>query len=292
MVLANHFVWDPSRELIRIPGLDYPIVWYGLFFALGFWFAYLFMRRQVSYLMTGEMGRPVKAATSYMDRLLCYTIAGALIGARLAEVFFYDWPYYSLYPGEILKVWRGGLASHGGAVGVVLALLFFYWRRGREERTISFWKLLDLVLVAAMLTATCIRIGNFFNQEILGVPSQLPWAILFLHPVGGGAPVPRHPVQLYESAFYLLTFIGLCLLRRLDWVRLRDGLTSGITFTWLFLFRFAVEFVKEEQSALMQSESWLVMGQILSIPFILFGVALMIWAIRRRSSLSSKDVPS
>jgi phosphatidylglycerol---prolipoprotein diacylglyceryl transferase len=280
MILA-HLIWDPSREFIRIPGLDYPIVWYGLLFALGFWLAYLFMRRQISYEMTGERGKPTKAATVYMDRLLCFAIAGALIGARLAEVLFYDWPYYSLHPGEILKIWRGGLASHGGVTGVILAVVIFYWQRGRVERRISFWKLLDLLIVATMLVATCIRMGNFFNQEILGRPTDLPWAVLFLHPVGGAAVVPRHPVQLYESAFYILTFIGLCWLRRRNWARGRDGLTAGIAFTWLFLFRIGIEFFKEEQSALMQEGSLLVMGQILSLPFVLFGLGLIIWSARR-----------
>lgn len=285
-ILAEHWIWDPSREFVRIPGLDYPVVWYGLFFACGFWLAYLYMRRQVSYQLTGERGRPVKAATSYTDRLLCFAIAGTIIGARLAEVFFYDWPYYSAHPEEIVKVWRGGLASHGGVIGVILSLLLFYWWRGRKEVRISFWKMLDLLVIATMLIATCIRIGNFFNQEILGTASDLPWAVVFAHPVGGLPPIARHPVQLYEATFYLLTFIGLSLVRRLHWVAARDGLVSGIAFIWLFLFRFFVEFLKEEQSMLMGEGNTLVMGQYLSLPFILFGVALVGWTLLKSRSSS------
>ncbi len=210
------------------------------------------------------------------DRALMAVGLGAIVGARLGDVFFYQeaatWWHDPL---SILYVWEGGLASHGGAVGILLALALLARRLQREKFGVyTFLALLDRVVPCVALAGACIRIGNFFNQEILGTPSNLPWAVLFLHPADGGAVVPRHPVQLYESFAYLALFGLLFTL----WIKRpsfrREGLCSGLFLVLLFGFRFLIEFVKVEQSEYTLIP-WLTMGQILSLPFLLLGLYLL-----------------
>lgn len=270
-----YITWDPPRAFWTVPIIDYPLVWYGLFFALGFLFAYLVMRQMVTRKLEGRK----REATLYTDCLLWFSVVGVLVGARLAEVFFYDWSYYRENPIEIFKIWKGGLASHGGAIGVTLALLLFYLTYGRRHSTITPLQLLDMVVIPTALLAAFIRIGNFFNQEILGTPTDLPWAVLFLHPLGGEEVVPRHPAQLYEAVFYFFTFFALYLLYRLHSVRLRSGLTFGIALIWIFSFRFLIEQVKERQEA--ASLTSLHMGQLLSLPFIIAGIATLLYSLLR-----------
>jgi len=282
---VTHFVWDPPREFWTIPVIDYPLVWYGLFFAVGFLAAYLVMRR----LVFRESQLEGKEVALYTDRLLWFAIIGVLAGARIAEVVFYDWPYYREYPIEIFKIWKGGLASHGGVAGVILSVTLFQLTFGRKKSTIGFLHLLDMLVVPTVLLGAFIRMGNFFNQEILGTPSDLPWAIVFAHPLGGGAVVPRHPVQLYAAAFYLVTFVALYLVRRTSF-RERRGFTLGLCFVWVFTFRFLLEFIKERQEVAPIDPGTFNMGQTLSIPFILLGVALLL--ISTFSTKKQKKIPT
>lgn len=214
------------------------------------------------------------------DRLTWFVVIGTIVGARLGHVLFYDWDRYQHHPLDILKVWEGGLASHGGALGVMLAL-YIYQRSIRSRfPELTFITLLDIIVVPTALVAVFIRIGNFFNQEILGTPSQVPWAVIFGHPADGSAPEPRHPAQLYEGAFYLITFIILAIWWHLKAEKLRPGLLSGTFFILVFGSRFLLEFWKEHQCTLID-ESCFQMGQYLSLPFVLLGVYLIYHAIKK-----------
>lgn len=270
-----HIIWDPPREFWTLPVIGYPLVWYGLFFALGFFLAYLVMR----HLVRRESQMEKREVVLYTDRLLWFAIIGVLGGARLAEVFFYDWPYYRENLVEIFKIWKGGLASHGGVAGVILSVLLFQWTYGRRKSSIGLLQLLDMLVIPTTLLAVFIRMGNFFNQEILGTPTDLPWAMIFPNPLGGGAVVPRHPVQLYAAGFYLFTFFALYFLRRKEAIRLRPGFTLSLSFVWIFSFRFLLEFIKERQEVAPLDEAALHMGQLLSIPFIALGAMLLIWSV-------------
>lgn len=167
-------------------------------------------------------------------------------------------------------MWQGGLASHGGAVGILIAL----WLFSRSTK-IPFLRSVDFAVVPTALAAVCIRIGNFFNQEILGIPTGLPWGVIFGHPADGGPLVPRHPAQLYEALWYSCVFIALFLYARAHPHYERKGRLTGLFLILVFGFRFLIEFLKVEQSVSLSAASCLTMGQWLSIPFVLLGVYLL-----------------
>lgn len=257
-----------------LPLLGRPILWYGALFALGFFIGYcifnLLVRRDFK-------EKEAKAqAKRLSERALLALGLGAIVGARLGDVFFYqDASLWLDNPFSILYVWEGGLASHGGAFGILVGLGILVRRLRKDGHTnYSFFSLLDRVVPCVAIAGCFIRIGNFINQEILGTPTSLPWGVLFLRPADGGPIVPRHPVQLYESFAYLALFF---LLYRLFTTRSsfrREGLCTGLFLTLLFGFRFLIEFFKVEQSD--YSLSFFTMGQLLSIPFFLFGLYLLL----------------
>lgn len=208
------------------------------------------------------------------DRLTWFVVIGTIIGARLGHVFFYDWPRYQHNPIEVFKVWEGGLASHGGTIGVILALFLYQRSIKFSFPEFTFLSLLDILCVPTAMTAVWIRIGNFMNQEIVGPVTSVPWAIVFGSPMEGPGGFPRHPTQLYEALAYLVIF---CILYTL-WRKKRDILPSGTLFglfmVLVFGSRFLIEFVKTPTS-LMMDESLLLTGQYLSIPFIAIGALLL-----------------
>jgi len=259
-----YFIWDPHPGMFdfQIPLLHRPILWYGFFFALGFLMGY----RVLLQLLKRHFHRESRQLA---ELLTFYVLVGAVVGARLGDVLFYqDWRQVVQHPLSIVAIWEGGLASHGGAVGILVALWLL-----SKKRKLSFWTLLDFTVIPASLGAVCIRIGNFFNQEILGTPSDLPWAVLFLHPADGSALVPRHPVQLYESLGYLLAF-GVLLLYWRKHKGPLQGRLSGLFLMLVFGLRFFLEWVKLEQSVYLSQGGWLTMGQWLSLPFFLLGAYL------------------
>lgn len=215
------------------------------------------------------------------DRLTWFVIAGTIIGARLGHVFFYDWPLYREHPEEIVKIWQGGLASHGGVIGILIALFFYvrYIRSSFPEFT--FLSITDRLVIPSALAVVFIRIGNFFNQEILGTPTEKPWGIIFGHPADGSRPTPRHPVQLYEALAYLAMFFILLAFWQKKGDRLKKGFLTGLCFVLAFSARFILEFFKETQGMLFDETS-IQTGQLLSLPFILLGL----WLMFRRSKNS------
>lgn len=347
------FYWDPRPELFIMPFTHWPILWYGVLFALGFILGLpifvgvlqrFFLQRpdfeereiigevrhpfleeagkrgkgalvkQLNLWMASseqaiEDGLPKKLSRLAMysfhaqqalrrlklerlfpnalmslnrqavwiaDSLVVYMVIATVLGARLGHFLFYENPSeYLSNPLELLQIWKGGLASHGAAIGIVLALwLFAFWYRA-SLRGLTLLHLLDFVCIPTALAGAFIRIGNFFNQEILGKPSDLPWAVMFGHPADHSIPMPRHPVQLYEAIFYAITFFVLWNLSFRPKYLLEKGKLLGLFLILVFGFRFIVEYWKEEQSQIMPFSCDLTMGQILSIPAVLIGIVLL-----------------
>jgi len=212
-----------------------------------------------------------KRSLLFADKATFYIVAGTLIGARLGDILFYQgWAEIARDPLIVFRIWEGGLASHGGAIGIFIALWLL-----SKKMSFSFLRLLDLVAAPAALGGMFIRIGNFFGQEILGTPTRLPWGVIFGHPVGREEAVPRHPVQLYEALWYGLVFIALLWYFRRH-PRLKEpGRLAGALFVSVFSFRFLIEYFKVEQSRLIDAHAFLTMGQWLSLPAIAFGIFLL-----------------
>lgn len=270
--------WDPAKDAFEIPYFNIPIAWYGIFFASGFVIGYFMLQPMFArYLLSKD---PQQENTKFLsnvlvDKLTWYVVIGTIVGARIGHVIFYDLPYYIQHPWEVLMIRQGGLASHGGTIGVMLGLyLFLRWNR-KILPQMTYVNLIDLLVVPTALVGFLIRIGNFINQEILGNPTQVPWAIIFGHPADGSIPVPRHPVQLYEAFVYLGTFVFLFYLWKRYYESLKPGVLSGIFFILVFGSRFILDFFKVPQSMIID-ESLIQTGQWLSLPFVLLGIGLLV----------------
>ncbi|MBU6149681.1 MAG: prolipoprotein diacylglyceryl transferase, partial [Verrucomicrobia bacterium] len=210
------------------------------------------------------------------EKTLFYAVIGTLVGARLGDVLFYqDWHFWLNDPFSVFRIWEGGLSSHGGSVGVLLAFWILFQRTKKTYKELSFLRLLDLVCIPIGMVGGFIRLGNFFNQEILGTCTTLPWAVLFIHPADGSPICPRHPAQLYEALVYFVTSFVVWKLWSQDRGLVRQGRIIGLFLILVFGFRILIECVKEEQSSWMAFSS-LTMGQWLSIPFFLLGWVLFI----------------
>ena len=274
----SYFFWDPDPIAFRIPYLKHPITWYGILFATAFFIGFYLLRflfKQFLKICTNGPHDLLKQKTLFFcEKIVVYVAISTLSGARLGHLFFYEqWREYLSHPLTIIKVWEGGLASHGGVIGALIGLSFFLFKNRREFPMLSHLRLIDLMVVPSLFVATWIRVGNFMNQEILGMPTKLPWSIIFGHPIDGSCPIPRHPAQLYEALFYFSSFLVYwkCFPKLIK----STGMLSGFFFLSIFSFRFLIEFLKEEQSALIQGGG-LTMGQYLSIPLIAFGCFLLI----------------
>ncbi|MFW6147093.1 MAG: prolipoprotein diacylglyceryl transferase [Thermodesulfobacteriota bacterium] len=198
----------------------------------------------------------------------------AVVGARLGHCFFYAPSYYLAHPITIIKVWEGGLSSHGAGIGFLLAIFLYSW-----IKKMPLLLILDSNSFVAALLATLVRIGNFLNSEIVGRVTDLPWCVHFIRFRDGGE-YCRHPSQLYEAGFGLMIFIGLLLLERKLGKRRLPGLMSGVFMVAYFSCRFLVEFVKEYH--VLPSTASLTMGQYLSIPFFFLGLYLIFFSLRHR----------
>jgi phosphatidylglycerol---prolipoprotein diacylglyceryl transferase len=261
--LLSFVHWNFNPDIFHFLGR--PVRWYGLMFAIGFVIGYKMVEKQLKY---------EKENLKWLDNLLMYIVIGTIVGARLGHVFFYAWDYYSQHPLEIIMIWQGGLASHGGTIGVFIALLIF--SKVYTKRSV-FW-IIDRVVIPTAIVAMLIRMGNLFNSEIYGVQTSLPWGFIFER---AHETVPKHPTQLYEAFAYLLTFF---VVNRMYWktdAKSKTGLITGVFFIMVFSARFFIEFIKEVQEPFESSMS-LDMGQWLSIPFILGGVILVILALRKK----------
>jgi prolipoprotein diacylglyceryl transferase len=260
--VINFVHWNVTPEIFSLG--SFAPRWYGVLFAAGF---------LIGYYIGEKMLKSENVSTKWIDSLFFYIIIATILGARLGHVFFYGWDYYSQHPGEILKVWHGGLASHGGAIGIFLALIVH--SRLITKRTV-FWTL-DRIVVPTALVAAFIRTGNLMNSEIYGIETSLPWGFIFER---NGETVPKHPTQIYEALVYLGTFVWLSYLYWKTSAKNRPGLITGIFFVLIFLSRFFIEIIKEDQEAFEATMS-LNMGQWLSIPFVVGGFYLIYRALTR-----------
>ena len=259
MSILSTIYWNCSPDLINLGPIT--IRWYGMIFALGFFLGYLIMRR----IFLRE-NKP----ENDLGTLLLYIMGGTLIGARLGHCFFYEPAYYLSRPGEIIQIWQGGLASHGGAIGIMIAIYLYSRRRPGQ----SFLWILDRIVIPVALAGALIRVGNLFNSEIIGTPSGLPWAFVFPRATGGDL-LLRHPAMLYEAVAYFLIFIFLLLVYKNQGERVPPGELLGLFLITVFTSRFFIEFVKMRQAAY-QLTIPLNIGQLLSIPAIIAGVILLI----------------
>ncbi len=220
----------------------------------------------LGYFIGRKMFRLEKIKLEWVDNLFIIIFISGMIGARLGHVFFYDWDYFKQHPTEIFKTWHGGLASHGGTIGVMLAL--FIWSSFVKKPYL--W-ILDKVVVCAALLAGLIRLGNLMNSEIYGIATQLPWGFVFLQ---NGETIPKHPTQLYESIIYFVCFLILYRSYFIDKAYQKQGLLTGVFGLIVFGSRFFIEFIKNPQ---VQFEEGMIlnMGQLLSLPFILYATYLI-----------------
>lgn len=255
--------WTVDPNLIEIGPLT--IRWYGLLFASGFLIGYYIMEK---------IFKKEGIQKEWLDKVLVYTMIGIVLGARLGHVFFYDWDYYSQNPSEIIMIWHGGLASHGAAIGAILALWLYSIRVSKKS---LLW-ILDRVVITAALGGALIRMGNLMNHEIVGKPTELPWGFIF-ELVDN---VPRHPAQLYESLCYFAIF---GVLYRAYWkynAGNKRGFLFGLFLTLIFSVRFVIEFLKENQSAF-EADLPINMGQILSIPMVMIGLVFIFLSYKKNT---------
>ncbi|WP_346858134.1 prolipoprotein diacylglyceryl transferase [uncultured Draconibacterium sp.] len=260
--LLGFIHWNVNPEIFSLGFLS--VRWYGLLFASGF---------LIGYYIGEKMLKSENVNSKWIDSLFFYIIIATVVGARLGHVFFYGWDYYSQNPAEIIKVWHGGLASHGGAIGILIAM--FLHSKLITKRTML-WTL-DRILVPTALVAAFIRLGNLMNSEIYGIETTMPWGIIFER---NGEIVAKHPTQLYEALAYLVSFGILTYLYWRTSSKNRPGLLMGAFFILMFSARFFIEFIKEDQEAF-EAGMMLNMGQWLSIPFILTGIFLVVRAIKK-----------
>jgi prolipoprotein diacylglyceryl transferase len=256
MILSLVVYWNPHPEIW--PGV-LPARWYGLLFMSGFVLGYQILKRYWK--------RESRRAED-LDDLALYVGVGTILGARLGHCLFYEPAHYLSHPIEILKVWQGGLASHGAAITIPLSL----WWYVRRNPSYSFWWIIDRLVVVVALAGGLIRLGNLMNSEIFGKPTDLPWGFVFERL---GENFPRHPSQLYEATFYFVTFVILHRWYQLGRFISKPGAMVGAFLVMVFGFRFGIEFIKANQVAF-ESGMALNMGQWLSLPAITLGLWLWI----------------
>lgn len=263
--------WNPDPELFNLFG-SFPIRYYGLLWGIGIVLSCIIVQRQY---------RDRKISEDKFTPLFFYCVIGITLGARLGHCIFYDWSYYQnhliemilpirQFPGEGWK-WIGykGLASHGGTLGLIIAL-WLYCRKTKMH----YMDVLDMIAVATPICACCIRLANLMNSEIIGKPTDMPWAFVFEQV----DMLPRHPAQLYEAIAYFIFFLGMIYLYKKSdhGQKLHRGFFFGLCLTEIFVFRFFVEFLKENQVDL-ENTMTLNMGQWLSVPFVIIGIYFMLF---------------
>lgn len=265
--LLGYITWNADPYLIHTQWIS--VRWYGLMFALGF---------LIGYEIEARIYKHEGAPERWLGILLAWVVACTVIGSRLGHVFFYEWSYYSQHLSEIPKVWHGGLASHGGTIGIIIGVIIYSLITTKRSPIWTF----DRLVIPIALVGGMIRLGNLMNSEIYGHPTTLPWGFRFVdspewHLMYGE--LPCHPTQIYEALCYFALF---GLLMWMYWKRNaeeRPGLIFGVFLIGIFLPRFLIEFVKNDQVAF-EASMTLNMGQLLSIPFIVAGVLLVIYAMR------------
>ena len=296
-MLLNYITWNVDPVLIHLGSLE--IRWYGLLWALGFLVGYFVMRR---------MYRREKMTDDSMDKLLIYMLVFTVIGARIGHCLFYEPEFYLSHPLKMLAVWEGGLASHGGAIGILIGLWIYVRNYNKspkkkdEKQRITYIWILDRIVVAVCLVGALIRVGNVMNHEIYGTPTSLPWGFVFLRgaeqfcgtfdnytacnawdaPCPPSEWLPCHPTGLYE-AFFCLVAMGILLWMyyKRDLGNRQPGLMFGTFLIIIFGSRILIEFLKNVQVDFERDMAF-DMGQWLSIPFVVVGIGMIVWSFMQR----------
>ena len=291
-MLLNFITWDVNPEMLSLGPLT--IRWYGALWALGIFLALV---------LVTKLYKNEKHPESWMDKQFLYVVIGTIVGARLGHCLFYEWhllpqpveilgftfkygnPYLAK-PWEMLYIWQGGLASHGGALGIMAAMYFYNKKVTRKGFIWGF----DRLVIGVAIAGACIRLGNLMNSEIYGGETNLPWGFIFVRdPQGDG--LPHHPTQIYEMLYCLITFAVTWWMYWRKKAYLRTGLIFGVFLIGIFGTRFLLEFIKLNQEAF-ENGLWLNMGQILSIPFIIWGLYLIFFYSKRHIQTEEIEMPA
>ncbi len=298
--MLDFVTWNVDPILIHIG--DGGIRWYGLLWAIGIY---------ICYLIELKMYKHENCPPEWIDKLFMWMVIGLIIGARVGHCWFYEWhdvtlpgmkaycqymgistdpvqifgwtinyrnPYIE-HPFKLLKIWEGGLSSHGGALGLLTAAWLLNKKVFSKEpkfHTSLLW-IMDRLVVGVCVTATLIRLGNLMNSEIYGTPTDLPWGFIF---VRDGQTVPCHPTQIYEMLYCIVAFVVTWLMYWKGKAYKREGLLLGVFLEIIFFTRFMLEFIKNDQE-LFEADHLLNMGQLLSLPFVIWGIYLIIRAYKR-----------
>lgn len=266
-MILDYITWAVEPELFKLGPLS--VRWYGLLWAVGIWLALMIVQK----LYKNE-----NLPENWLDKLFVYAVLGTIIGARVGHCLFYDPEYYLANPIEILYIWHGGLASHGGAFGI-MAAMYLYNKNVTKKGYI--WTF-DRLVIGVAIAGASIRLGNLMNSEIYGDVTTMPWGFIFVNdPHGDG--LPHHPTQIYEILYCLVAFALTWWLYWKKQAYKRTGLIFGTFLIIVFLTRFLLEFIKLNQEEF-EASMILNMGQILSLPFIIWGI----WLVYR--SLKNKPV--
>ena len=274
-MILNYIHWNPDPEIVNIFGIS--VRYYGLLFVGGL---------ILCIYLLGRIFKKENIPSKNLEKLSIYGMIGILAGARLGHCLFYEPSYYLSHPlemilpiafppdGGIKFIGYQGLASHGGALGLLIAF-YFYSRKTKR----SMIDTLDLIAVVAALECGFIRLGNFMNSEIIGIPTTKPWGVIFERVDN----IPRHPAQLYEAVSYFIIFTIMMILYKKMRDRLKNGFFFGLVLVLCFSARFIIEFVKENQVGFEDGMTFN-MGQLLSLPYIVVGVGFIIYGLRRTKS--------
>ncbi len=291
-MILNYITWDVNPELFSIGPLT--VRWYGALWAIGIFLALI---------LVSKLYKHEKYPESWMDKQFFYMVIGVIVGARVGHCLFYEWhllpqpveilgitfkygnPFLAK-PWEMLYVWQGGLSSHGGAFGL-MAAMYFYNKKVTKKGFI--WGF-DRLVIGVAVAGACIRLGNLMNSEIYGGVTNMPWGFIFVRdPQGDG--LPHHPTQIYEMLYCLITFAIIWWMYWKKQAYKRVGLIFGVFLIGIFGTRFLLEFIKLNQEAF-ENGMWLNMGQILSIPFIFWGLYLIFFYSKKHIQEEAVPVPT
>lgn len=260
LALLDNLTWGIDPVIFELG----PIAprWYGILFAGAFVSGYLFGVK-----MWKDAGRKVEE----MEHILTWVLVGTVVGARLGHVIFYDPSYYLRNIDQVLAVWNGGLASHGAAIGIIIAMYYL----AKKTPKMNFWWLADRVVIPTAVGGAFIRLGNFTNSEIYGHETDAPWGIIFSNLPGPAGMIPRHPTMLYEALLCIIVFAVLWTIYKKYKANPPSGSLLGTFLILLFSGRFFLEYTKIPQADF--ASEWAInMGQILSIPMVLIGLYIVI----------------
>ncbi|RIV19266.1 prolipoprotein diacylglyceryl transferase [Fibrisoma montanum] len=274
--MLQYIIWDVNPEIFHIG--SFSIRWYGLLFALGF-----LIGMQIMTHIFKQENKPIADT----DTLLIYMVVSTVLGARIGHFLFYEPQVLLRNPLEVILPPYAGLASHGAAIGIMLGLWLYSRREASRKTGQTFLWVTDRIVITVALGGAFIRLGNLMNSEIVGRPTDVPWAFIFINNPEYEK-IPRHPSQLYEALSCFVLFLFLFWYWNRNRERTPRGSMLGIFFIWVFTLRFLYEYLKENQEAF-ENDLFLNMGQILSIPAVALGIYFLIRGNQNQHSIRMRE---